>query len=45
MTAGVAKVEQVGARDGEEGDRWTEYEEHYNASVRRHGLRRCTEGD
>ena len=39
MPAGVANIEQAAAWDGEEGDRWTEHEERYDATVRRHGLR------
>ena len=37
--AGVANVEQAAAWDGEEGDRWTKYEERYEATSRRHGRR------
>ena len=39
MPADIANVEQAAAWDGEEGDRWTEHEERYDATVRRHGLR------
>jgi hypothetical protein len=32
----VVNLEQAQAWDGEEGARWTEHEDRYNASVRRH---------
>jgi SAM-dependent methyltransferase len=35
----IANAEQAAAWDGEEGDRWTEHEERYNATMRRHGRR------
>src|SRR4051794_6467137 len=38
-TIAVANVEQAAAWDGEDGADWTEQEERYNASTRRHGLR------
>ena len=38
MPTDVVNVEQAAAWDGHEGDDWTEHEERYNASVRRHGL-------
>ena len=34
----VANVDQAAAWDGEEGDRWTEHAERYDATTRRHGL-------
>lgn len=37
--AGVANAEQAAAWDGEEGDRWTEHEERYDATVRLYSLR------
>jgi SAM-dependent methyltransferase len=36
---GVVNVEQAAAWDGQDGDDWTEHEEQYNASVRRHTSR------
>jgi SAM-dependent methyltransferase len=36
---GVVNVEQAAAWDGDEGDRWTEHEERYDTSARRHGRR------
>ena len=35
----TANADQIAAWDGEEGDRWTEHEERYEASARRHGRR------
>jgi SAM-dependent methyltransferase len=37
--ASSANAEQAAGWDGEEGDRWTEHEERYDASARRHGVR------
>lgn len=50
MAASVVNVEQATAWDGEEGERWAEQEERYNAAVRRHTRRllqaaRITPGD
>lgn len=36
---GVVNVEQAAGWDGDEGDRWTEHEERYDAAARRHGRR------
>ncbi|MBI3969607.1 MAG: class I SAM-dependent methyltransferase [Chloroflexi bacterium] len=35
----IANVEQARGWDGDDGDHWTRHEEHYNASIRPHGLR------
>ena len=35
----IANADQIATWDGEEGDRWTEHEERYEASARRHGRR------
>ena len=35
----IANADQIAAWDGEEGDRWTEHEERYEASARRHSRR------
>jgi SAM-dependent methyltransferase len=35
----IANAEQAAAWNGEEGDRWTDHEERYDASAHRHGLR------
>lgn len=39
MPGGVVNVDQAAGWDGEEGDRWTEHAERYDAAARRHGLR------
>jgi SAM-dependent methyltransferase len=35
----IANVDQAAAWDGDDGDDWTEHEDHYNAGIRPHGQR------